>query len=362
MKTVLILANSSGGLYDFRNELVLELLKKYQVVVSVPDDVAVTQLEEEGCQVCHTDINRRGMNPVQDAGLFLAYRKLIKAVKPDLILTYTIKPNIYGGMCARIMKIPYITNITGLGTTFERGGMLQRMVVTMYRTALKKAVCVFFQNERNQNIFVENGIYGQKSRRVNGSGVNLDVHPYEPYPGHEKPKFLYVGRLMKEKGIEEFLYNAKQYGNRAEFDIIGYCEEAYEKQVEELSKEGLLKFHGFQKDVNAFYRDADAVVIASYHEGMSNVLLEGASTGRPVLATNIPGCKEAVEDNVTGYLFTPRSETALGEVIEQFLAMPVDAREEMGKAARKKMEQEFNRMQVVEAYMEEIQSVLERNQ
>ena len=361
MKTVLILANSSGGLYDFRNELVLELLKKYQVVVSVPDDVAVAQLEEEGCRICHTDINRRGMNPIQDVGLFLAYRKLIKEVKPDLILSYTIKPNIYGGMCARMMKVPYITNITGLGTTFERGGMLQKMVVTMYRSALKKAECVFFQNERNQNIFVENGIYGQKSRRVNGSGVNLDVHPYEPYPGREIPKFLYVGRLMKEKGIEEYLYNAKQYGNRAEFDIIGYCEEAYEKQVEEMSKDGLLRFHGFQKDVNAFYRDADAIIIASYHEGMSNVLLEGASTGRPVLATNIPGCREAVDDNITGYLFAPRSEAALSEVIEQFLAMPVDAREEMGKAARKKMEQEFNRMQVVDAYMEEIESVLDRN-
>ena len=152
MKTVLILANSSGGLYDFRNELVLELLKNYKVVVSVPDQTAVEKLAEEGCQVLHTDINRRGMNPLQDMGLFLSYWKLMKEMKPDVVLTYTIKPNIYGGLCAGFRKIPYLTNITGLGTTFERGGMLQKMVVTMYRMALKKAECVFFQNDRNMQI------------------------------------------------------------------------------------------------------------------------------------------------------------------------------------------------------------------
>ena len=170
MKTVLILANSSGGLYDFRNELVLELLKNYKVVVSVPDQAAVEKLAEEGCQVLHTDINRRGMNPLQDMGLFLSYWKLMKEMKPDVVLTYTIKPNIYGGLCAGFRKIPYLTNITGLGTTFERGGMLQKMVVTMYRVALKKAECVFFQNDRNMQIFDENGIFGKKKRRVSGSG------------------------------------------------------------------------------------------------------------------------------------------------------------------------------------------------
>lgn len=358
MKTVLILANSSGGLYDFRNELVLELLKNYKVVVSVPDQTAVEKLAEEGCQVLHTDINRRGMNPLQDMGLFLSYWKLMKEMKPDVVLTYTIKPNIYGGLCAGFRKIPYLTNITGLGTTFERGGMLQKMVVTMYRVALKKAECVFFQNDRNMQIFDENGIFGKKKRRVSGSGVNLEKHPYEAYPGREKPRFLYVGRLMKEKGIEEFLYNAKRFGNCAEFDIIGYCEEAYQEKVDALAEEGLVRFHGFREDVNTFYKDADGVIIASYHEGMSNVLLEAAATGRPVLATNIPGCKEAVEDNVTGFLFAPRSEKALEETIEQFLALPVHRREEMGKAARRKMELEYDRSQVVNAYMEEINALL----
>lgn len=358
MKKILILANSSGGLYDFRNELVLELLKTNKVYVSVPDDVAVDRLQAEGCEVIHTDINRRGMNPVQDLGLFKSYWKLLKQIKPDVVLTYTIKPNIYGGFCCRLRRVPYIVNITGLGTTFERGGMLKKMVVTMYQQALKKADCVFFQNERNKQIFEENGIYGKKSKRVNGSGVNIDKYVCEVYPGREKPRFLFVGRLMKEKGIEEYLYCAKKYAKRAEFDIIGYCEEAYEEEVNRLQQEGIVRFHGFQKDVKSYYKDCDAVVIASYHEGMSNVLLEAAATGRPVLATNIPGCKEAVEDNMTGLLFASRSAEALESVIEYFLSLSVERREAMGRAARTKMEQEFNRKHVVESYIEEINKVI----
>lgn len=358
MKKVLILANSSGGLYDFRNELVLELLKEYSVYVSIPDDVAVDKLEAEGCKMIHIDINRRGMNPVQDLGLLKAYLKLLKEIKPDVVLTYTIKPNIYGGFCCRLLRVPYIVNITGLGTTFERGGMLKTMVVTMYRTALKKATCIFFQNDRNKQIFEENGIFGQKAKRVNGSGVNVEKYQLEEYPGREKPKFLFVGRLMKEKGIEEYLSCAKKYANRAEFDIIGYCEEAYEEEVKQLQKNGILRFHGFQKEVKPFYKEADAIVIASYHEGMSNVLLEAAAMGRPVLATNIPGCKEAVEDNITGLLFKSRSEQALEEAIEYFLAMPVKQRKTMGQAARVKMEQEFDRRIVVESYIDEIEKII----
>lgn len=358
MKKVLILANSSGGLYDFRNELVLELLKKYDVCVSAPDKVAVDKLRAEGCKVIHTQINRRGMNPVQDLGLVKSYWRLLKEVQPDVVLTYTIKPNIYGGFCCRLQKIPYIVNITGLGTTFERGGMLKKMVVTMYTTALKKASCVFFQNDKNKQIFEENGIYGLKAKRVNGSGVNVENFRYEEYPGREKPSFLFVGRLMKEKGIEEFLYCAKKYAKRAEFDIIGYCEEDYEEEVNKMHQQGSLKFHGFQSDVKSFYKEADAIVIASYHEGMSNVLLEAAATGRPVLATNIPGCKEAVEDNMTGLLFAPRDAGALETTMECFLSMPISQREEMGRAARRKMEQEFDRRKVVEAYLEEINNVI----
>ena len=203
MKKIMILANSSGGLYDFRNELVLKLLEEYQVVVSLPDQVRTKELEEEGCRVVHTPINRRGVNPIEDMKLLKAYRALLKQEKPDVALTYTIKPNIYGGFCCGCMKIPYISTVTGLGSTFQKKGILLKVIAAMYRVGLKKAACVFFQNEENQKIFESYHIKGKSSRLVKGSGVNLKRHRPEPYPEGAETHFLFVGRMMREKGIEE---------------------------------------------------------------------------------------------------------------------------------------------------------------
>ena len=359
MKKVLILANSSEGLYDFRRELIEELLKEYQVYISVPDQITVEKLAEAGCQMIHTEMNRRGMNPFQDIGLFLAYRRLMREIRPDCILTYTIKPNIYGGLAAGEKGIPYLPTITGLGTTFQRKGLVNRLVKLLYQIAFKKAQVVFFQNRRNQAIFEENHLLTGKTRAVAGSGVNLVSHPAEPYPGRDIPRFLFVGRLMKEKGIEEFLEAARAYANRAEFVIIGDYEEDYHRQIEEAAGAALLNYYGPQRDVHTFYRDADAVIVASYHEGMSNVALEAAATARPVLATDIHGCREAVEDKITGLLFAPRSGQALQEAVEAFLRLPIERREAMGKAARAKMEREFDRCQVAAAYLEEIKQAVD---
>lgn len=360
MPKVLILCNSLGGLYEFRKELVQELTKQYQVYISAPDEKHKEELEAVGCQVLFTAINRRGMNPIQDMGLFLSYRKLLKTIRPDVILTYTIKPNIYGGLAARLGRIPYITNITGLGTTFERGGMLQKMVVAMYRMGIGKAACVFFQNRTNRQVFQTHNIHGKKDRLVNGSGVNTANHPLQPYPLHEKPSFLFVGRLMKEKGVEEFFHCVETFREQADFHIIGYAEEDYEAKMQELVEKGNLFFHGYQTEVDRFYGQSDAVLVPSYHEGMSNVLLEAASCARPVLASNIPGCKEGVEDAVTGFLFEARNTQAMEEAIRKFLALSQEARKEMGLCGREKMVREFERSQVVQAYLEEIGQVVIR--
>lgn len=354
MKTILILSNSSEGLYNFRRELVQELVKKYRLYVSVPDTIAADNLKLDGCHMIHTPMNRRGINPIQDMGLLLSYRKLVKELKPDCILTYTIKPNIYGGLVAGMEKIPFLPTITGLGTAFQRQGAVNKLVKALYRAAFQKAPVVFFQNARNRDVFQENHLISGRARVVCGSGVNLDKHMAEPYLARQKPRFLYVGRLMKEKGIEEYIAAARQYTDQAEFVIIGDYEEDYRDVVEKAAKEGYLTYHGPQREVHSFYKDADAVVVASYHEGMSNVVLEASSTARPVLATNIHGCKEAVEDNRTGLLFAPASRQALSQTIEAFLSMPVERRKAMGEAARAKMEQEFDRNRIVKAYLEEI--------
>ena len=361
MKKVLILANSASGLYDFRNELLLKLLESYEVHVSVPDEVTVPQLVEEGCQVHHTSIDRRGVNPVKDSGLLFAYWKLISRIKPDVVLTYTIKPNIYGNLCCRMKRIPYIVNITGLGSVFENGGMVQKIVVFLYKLALKKASCIFFQNAKNQEIFKKYGILAKKTRLVPGSGVNLDRHAFEEYSSREeKMIFLYVGRVMKEKGIEELLYAAKRLCNEYPeviFRLVGNYEENYKDIVEQYEKEGILELIGYQKEIHPFYKEAAAVLMPSYHEGMSNVILEASASGRPVLASNIPGCQEGFEDGITGFGFPARDKDALLEALRKFMKLSEEEKAQMGTNARMKMEREFDRKQVVNAYMEEIEAI-----
>lgn len=358
MKKVLILANSASGLYDFRNELLLKLLEQYEVHVSLPDAVKVPQLAEEGCIIHDTWIDRRGMNPVKDIGLIKAYAQLIRSVKPDVVLTYTIKPNIYGNLCCRWFKVPYLVNITGLGSVFENGGAIQKLVVWLYKIALKKASCIFFQNETNRSIFEKYGIFGRKERLVSGSGVNLDRHKQETYPSAEdEVKFLYVGRIMKEKGIDELLEAArriKQEFENVHFEIVGSYEDDYKDVIEQYQKEQIIQCTAYQKNVHPFYQRAHAVIMPSYHEGMSNVILEASATGRPILASNIPGCKEGFDEQVTGLGFESRNAEALYTAIKRFLELPYEVRKEMGQAARTKMEKEFDRNIVVAAYLEEI--------
>ncbi|MBD5456686.1 MAG: glycosyltransferase family 4 protein [Lachnospiraceae bacterium] len=354
-RKVLILANSSGGLYDFRNELVLELLKEYQVVVSLPDEVRTKELAQEGCKVVHTPINRRGVNPLEDMKLIKSYRKLLKQERPDLVLTYTIKPNIYGGFCCGCMKIPYISTVTGLGSTFQKQGILLKVIVMMYRMGLKKAACVFFQNGENQRIFEQYHIKGRDSRLVRGSGVNLDRHTFETYPQGEETRFLFVGRMMREKGIEELLKAAeKLHGPKVSFELLGYCDEDYEDRLDTAEKEGIIRHLGFDPNVHEYMKNASALILPTYHEGMSNVLMEASATGRPVIASAISGCREIFEEGITGFGCKPKDADSLTEAIRKFLNLSIEERTRMGLMARKKMEREFDRRSVIDVYIKEI--------
>lgn len=359
MKKILILANSSGGLYDFRNELVLKLLKEFEVTVSLPDEVRTKELAEEGCKVIQTAINRRGVNPAEDFKLLLNYFKLLKTEKPDLVLTYTIKPNIYGGFACRLKGIPYLTTITGLGTTFQKQGLMLKMIVTMYRMGLKGARCVFFQNEENKGIFEKYGIKGKKSSLVKGSGVNLERHTFEAYRRGEDTSFLYVGRMMKEKGILELLEAAKElHAWDVEFRLLGYCDDDLKDKLDEAEEKGYIKQLGFDPNVHEYMRQASALILPTYHEGMSNVLMEASATGRPVIATNISGCKEIFEEGVTGFGCEPKSSESLIAALKKFLALSMEERACMGQKARLKMEREFDRKIVAQHYYEEIKDIL----
>lgn len=362
MRKILILANSASGLYDFRNELLLSLLKQYEVHIAVPDAQKVPELEKEGCHIYEIPVDRRGMNPKKDFKLMRQYKKLMQQIRPDCVLTYTIKPNIYGNLCSRRLKIPYIVNITGLGSAFEKGGLIQKIVVFLYKNALKEASCIFFQNETNRAVFEKYGIRGKSTRLVSGSGVNLDRHVYEEYPlEEEKTVILYVGRIMKEKGADELLYatpKIKQEYPDVEFELVGYYEDDYKEMIERYEKEGILKLTGYQKEIHPYYKRASAVVMPSYHEGMSNVILEAAATGRPVLASDIPGCREGFDDGKTGIGFEARNKEALLEAVRSFLELSHEAKKEMGQKARSKMEREFDRNHVVAAYLQEIDKII----
>ena len=359
MGRILVLTNSSGGLYDFRNEFMQAMLSEHEVYVSMPDDVKEKELAAEGCKIIKTAINRRGINPLEDLKLYCAYIRLMKELKPDLVVTYTIKPNIYGGFAATRRKIPYIATITGLGGAFDRTGLFLKVIVAMYRTGLKKAACVFFQNEENRGIFQSLGITAKKTRMVMGSGVNLDRHRYETYPDNGETHFLFVGRVMKERGILEFIEAAKVlHSDKVFFDIMGYCDEDYQDMLDGLEKEGVLRQIGFHTEVHPYLAAASAIVVASFHEGMSNALIEGAATGRPVIASNISGCLEAFEDGRTGFGFTPGHAEELIGAMRKFLALSAGERAEMGRRGREKMEREFDRKLVTRAYMDEVRQIL----
>lgn len=354
-KTILILANSCGGLCDFRDQFLDRLAGKHIVAVSVPDDVKKEELEARNFKVYKTPINRRGINPVEDFKLCLAYGRLMKEVKPDVVITYTIKPNIYGGLCAGLRRIPCIATITGLGTAFERKGPLLWLVVLLYKIGLRKDKCIFFQNAANREIFRKYSIRGKKDKLVMGSGVNLKKHHCEPYPEGDETHFLYVGRVMKAKGIMEYLEAAKcLHSDKVFFDIMGYCDEDYQGMLDDLEKHGVIRQLGFQTEVRPYLAAASAIVVPSFHEGMSNVLLEAAATGRPVIATKISGCMEAFEEGKTGFGFTPGHADELIEAMKKFLALSVEERGRMGLAGRRKMEAEFDREEIADAYMEEI--------
>ncbi|MDR2888401.1 MAG: glycosyltransferase family 4 protein [Lachnospiraceae bacterium] len=355
---ILILANSSAGLYDFRSEFIERLLRDHQLTVSVPDSVKAEQLAKLGCEVITTAINRRGMNPVEDYRLYREYGRLLRAVQPELVLTYTIKPNIYGGLNCRRARIPYLATITGLGSTFQHRSLVRRIVIGLYRRGLKRAACVFFQNEENQAIFERFRIRGKSSRLVSGSGVNLKKHFMEPYRLDDQFYFLYVGRVMKEKGIEEFLTAAETlHSEKVHFQIVGYCDEDYQERLDNLEIRGYIQQLGFRPDIHEILAQASAVVLPTYHEGMSNVLMEASSTGRPVIASNISGCREIFTEGETGLGFNPGDSGDLIRALRQFMAIPASDRAMMGRRARERMGKYFDRERVIDAYIEEIEKL-----
>ena len=358
---IVILTNAGIGLVKFRKELLERLSAEHEVFAVFPEDEFAGEIRSLGCKTIPFDFNRRGMNPAADLGQMSRYVSLLKELPPDVVLTYTIQPNVYGGMACRKAGIPYLANVTGLGTALENGGILGSISSVLYKKGLKKASCVFFQNENNMKTFSDKGIFRGRTRLVPGSGVNLDRYPAEPYPEEDgTTRFLFVGRIMRDKGVSELLTAVRRIHAENEtvtLDLVGWCDEDYSDAIREAENEGAVRFRGLQTDVRPFYRDCHCAVLPSYHEGMANVMLEASASGRPVITTNVPGCRETFDEGVTGFGCETGNVESLENAMRRFLALSRDRRVEMGKEARAKMEREFDRDRVIDAYIEELDAL-----
>lgn len=356
---ILILANIDKGLYKFRKELISELINyKNEVYIAIPKGTYKKNLMDLGCNYFETDVDRRGINPLTDIKLLKTYWRIIKKIKPDKAITYTIKPNIYGGIVCRMKGIPMYANVTGLGTAFQGNGLLTKLVTALYKFAFKKVTTVFFENEENRDIIVNKGIVPkEKTHCLRGAGVNIDEYSYSEYPENGTIHFLFIGRIMREKGVDELFEAAKRLkadGADIVVDIVGSFEDDYQEKVNALDERENIRYHGYQSDVKPFIKQSHCFVLPSYHEGMANTLLECGAMGRPLITSNIHGCLEAVQDGVTGYLCNVKDADDVYEKMNRFIELPYDEKVEMGRLSHEYVARVFDRKKVVEETFGEI--------
>lgn len=365
MKHILMITNDTNFAWNLRREVLQQFVKEgYRVTLAGEIMNFREELEALGCELADIKTARHGTSIVQDIRLFARYFSMLRKKKPDVVLTNNIKPNVYAGLACRILGISYIPNITGLGTPVEHPGPMQKLTTMLYKIGVAGAKAVLFQNTENLQFFQNRNMLSQSSRVVllPGSGVNLESHPLLPYPDSGKTHFLFVARVMKEKGIDLFLAAARKFHREdLVFEVVGGCDdENYLRILKEAQEEGLIVYHGLQHDMVPFYERCSCFLYPSYYpEGMSNVLLEAAASGRPVIAADRSGCRETVDNGISGYIVPVNDENATLEAVEKFLALSRDERKAMGLNGRAKVEREFDREIVVRMCLDTVQAILE---
>ena len=354
MQRILILSDDSLSLRQLRRELIATMrASDMEVILGTPAGADAAVLEELGCKLVPIDPRTIKSN----RELTAHYRKLLKTGKPDMVVTYGLRPNICGGNACRKANIPHCANIQNPGDLSRRsfGSLLLRH---QCRKALKTAKVVFFENGPCAAFFEKKKMVQPAQQMIlPGAGVNLRHFPLQPYPDNDPVRFLYLGRMKQEKGTDELLDAIKMLYDdcyEVRLDLVGTADPIYDGQLAPLKELGIVVVHGFQEDPRPFYAACDCLVMPSHSEGMSNALLEAAATGRPVIASYIPGCREAVEESRTGFTFRTQDKYALYEAMGRFARMNRQQREEMGLAGRQRMEELFDRQIVVEDTMNAI--------
>lgn len=357
---IAIVSNVSRGLFNFRRELIEKLAKNHNVTILAKKSNRVQAFEQMGCKFIFVPMDEHGTNPIKELKLISTYKKLFKKIKPDVVLTYTIKPNIYAGMVCASLKIPYIANITGLGMAVENSGSKQKYMLALYKHGLRSAKKVFFQNRANMEFLIEKGIVKCDHELIPGSGVNLERYTCLEYPNGETVDFTFIGRLIAQKGIELYVETARTIRERhpeTRFHVCGTGEQKYIDLMNRLNDEGIVIYHGLIDDISGMHAVSCCTVHPTYYpEGMSNVLLESCACGRPVITTDRPGCREAVDFGVNGFTVREQDCADLIEKVENFLSLSREERRAMGLAGRAKVELEFDRNIVINKYIEAIES------
>lgn len=348
MQRILILSDDSFSLRKFRQELIATMrASDMDVILGIPAGEDAAHLEELGCKLIDIKVDTYP----SDGALTARYRQILNAEKPDMVITYGMRPNICGGISCKKAKIPHCANIQN-PAELTRRGLRSSLLLHRCRKALKQAKVVFFENAACAAFFADKKLTTASQQVIlSGAGVNLQHHTAQPYPEHDTVRFLYLGRMKKEKGTDELLSAIKMLYDdcyEVRLDLVGEPDAAYDEQIEPLKQMGIVVVHGFQEDPRPYYAACDCVVMPSHSEGMNNVLLEASATGRPVIASYISGCREAVDEGRTGLSFRTQDKYALYEAMRRMAAMTREQREEMGIQARLFMEEAFDRQTVVE--------------
>jgi glycosyltransferase involved in cell wall biosynthesis len=358
---VLICSNYAWTVLNFRMPLIKSLTNEgYRVVIITQFDGYEEKIANEGYEVLPLYISREGINPIVDLVTLCDLLKKMFYIKPDFFLSFTIKPVIYGSIASRILSISNIPMITGLGTVFISDNWVTKIVKLLYRVSLARALVVFFQNTDDQELFVLNHLVKtSRCQQSPGSGIDLGKFMLTDHPNKTSVTFLLIARMLRDKGVVEFVdaarYLKKKYPE-ASFQLLGPLgvenrTSISHSKMDEWVREGFIDYLGETDNVPFFIKEASCIVLPSYREGTSRVLLEAAAMGRPIVTTNVPGCKEIVEDSITGFLCKPKDPYDLAEKMKMIMSLTFEQRKEMGKNGRKKIENEFNQDIVSELYI-----------
>lgn len=366
---ILIALNTTWNLANFRAGLIRAFMDAgYEVIAAAPPDSHVNRVKALGCRYVPLPMDNQGTHPGRDLLLLWRFFLLLRRERPQVLLGYTVKPNVYGSLAAHALGIPVVNNIAGLGAVFIKDSWLTRLVRGLYKVALSRSVKVFFQNEDDRRLFLDGGLVNStKTDLVPGSGVNLHQFAPVPMPRSDKQvRFLLIARMLWDKGVGEYVEAARLLNRRqpgANCCLLGYLDvqnpAAISKaQMDEWVEEGVVKYLGETDDVRQHIAAATCIVLPSYREGTPRTLLEAAAMARPIITTDAVGCREVVEDGVNGYLCRPKDAVDLADKMIQLIGLSPDARAEMGRRGREKVEWQFDEQIVVRKYLDTISEIV----